>query len=142
MARSKWGGSTNLQGAFQVLLDKAVHAKVAPSEMPTMMLILSDMEFNQAVGGGWGKTGWDDTAQEMIEKMYTQAGYTVPKIVYWNIQSRSDSNKPVRFDKNGTCLVSGFSPSLLKNLLSGKDITPLSMMLQVIDSERYSVVTI
>jgi hypothetical protein len=143
MAHAKWGGSTNLQGAFKVLLEKAVRSKVAPSEMPTMMLILSDMEFNQAVGGGWGgRTSWTDTAQEMIEKMYAEAGYTMPKIVYWNIQSRSDSNKPVQFDKKGTALVSGFNVNILKNLLSGKDMTPLSMMMEVIGSPRYSVVTV
>ena len=143
MARAKWGGSTNLQGAFKVLLEKAVRSKVAPSEMPTMMLILSDMEFNQAVGGGWGgRTSWTDTAQEMIEKMYAEAGYTMPKIVYWNIQSRSDSNKPVQFDKKGTALVSGFSPALLTSLLAGKEMTPFSMMMEVIGSPRYSVVTV
>ena len=145
MACAKWGGSTNLQGAFEVLLEKAVRANVAPSEMPTMMLILSDMEFNEAVrGSGWGsrRPSWDDTAQEMIENMYTEAGYVVPKIVYWNIQSRSDSNKPVQFDKNGTCLVSGFSPALLTSLLAGKEMTPFSMMMEVIGSPRYSVVTV
>jgi hypothetical protein len=143
MAHAKWGGSTNLQGAFKVLLEKAVRSKVAPSEMPTMMLILSDMEFNQAVGGGWGgRTSWTDTAQEMIEKMYAEAGYTMPKIVYWNIQSRSDSNKPVQFDKKGTALVSGFSPALLTSLLAGKEMTPFSMMMEVIGSPRYSVVTV
>jgi hypothetical protein len=134
-----------LQGAFEVLLEKAVRANVVPSEMPTMMLILSDMEFNEAVrGSGWGsrRPSWDDTAQEMIENMYTEAGYVVPKIVYWNIQSRSDSNKPVQFDKNGTCLVSGFSPALLTSLLAGKEMTPFSMMMEVIGSPRYSVVTV
>jgi hypothetical protein len=66
----------------------------------------------------------------------------MPKIVYWNIQSRGDNNKPVQFDTNGTALVSGFSPALLTNLLGGKDMTPYSMMMSVIDSERYSVVTV
>jgi hypothetical protein len=143
MAHAKWGGSTNLQGAFKVLLDKAVSARVSQSEMPTMMLILSDMEFNAAVSGGWGRSGsWDLTAQEMIEKMYAEAGYVVPKIVYWNIHSRGDKNKPVQFDKQGTALVSGFSPALLTSLLGGKDMTPLSMMMDVIGSPRYSTVTI
>jgi hypothetical protein len=77
----------------------------------------------------------------MFEKMYAEAGYKMPKVVYWNIQSRQD-NFPVHFDKVGTCLVSGFSPSLLTNLLSGKDMSPLSMMLTVVNSERYSVVTV
>jgi hypothetical protein len=66
----------------------------------------------------------------------------MPKIVYWNLSSRGDKNKPVQFDKNGTALVSGFSPSLLKSILGGEEITPLSMMSKVIDSERYACVTV
>jgi hypothetical protein len=78
----------------------------------------------------------------MVESLYAQAGYKMPKLVYWNIQSRGDNNKPVQFDKEGTALVSGFSPALLTNLLAGKDMTPISMMLSVIDSERYAPVTV
>ena len=142
MADSNWGGSTNLESAFKLILNKAVASKVSVEEMPTMMLILSDMEFDSAVGGRWGRGGWNPTAHEMIEQMYTDAGYTMPKIVYWNIQSRGDNNKPVHFDEKGTCLVSGFSPSILTNLLSGKDMSPLSMMLTVINSERYQAITV
>jgi hypothetical protein len=129
------GYDTNVEKAFRMLLTKAVESNVAPEEMPTMILMLSDMEFNCGSVRGW-------TAQDMVESLYTQAGYTMPKIVYWNIQPRGDNNKPVQFDKEGTALVSGFSPALLTNLLAGKDMTPISMMLSVIDSERYAPVTI
>jgi hypothetical protein len=131
-----WDGSTDVEAVFRLILDKAKQSKVSESEMPTMILILSDMEFN---GGTRGNL--DLTAQEMFEKMYVDAGYKMPKVVYWNIHSKSD-NVPVQFDKNGTALVSGFSPALLTNLLAGKEMTPISMMMSVIDSERYSKVTI
>jgi hypothetical protein len=129
------GYSTDIEKAFTMLLNKAVENKVAPDQMPTMILILSDMEFDS---GSICKF----SAQEIFEAKYSKAGYIMPKIVYWNIQSRSDKNKPVRFDKQGTALVSGFSPSLLTSLLSGKDLTPISMMNEVIGSERYSSVTV
>lgn len=135
MKRSPWGGSTNLERAFSLILNKAVAGAVPQSEMPTMMLILSDMEFNQA-------SHWNDTAQDMIERKFKAAGYEMPKIVYWNLASRGDSNKPVHFDKKGTALVSGFSPSLLTNLLAGKELSPYAMMMTVIDSERYASVTV
>lgn len=129
------GYDTNVEKAFRMLLTKAVESNVAPEEMPTMILMLSDMEFNCGSVRGW-------TAQDMVESLYAQAGYKMPKLVYWNIQSRGDNNKPVQFDKEGTALVSGFSPALLTNLLAGKDMTPISMMLSVIDSERYAPVTV
>lgn len=135
MINSPWGGSTDVERAFGLVLDSAVKHSVPQSEMPTMMLILSDMEFNQA-------SRWSDTAQDMIERKFKAAGYEMPKIVYWNLASRGDSNKPVQYDKNGTALVSGFSPSILTNLLGGQEMTPYSMMMKVVDSERYAPVTI
>lgn len=135
LSRAEWEMSTDIEKVFKLILDKAKASKVSENEMPTMILILSDMEFNG------GSRIWDETSQQMFERMYSEAGYKMPKVVYWNIQSKSD-NFPVHFDKRGTCLVSGFSPALLKNLLAGKDLTPVSMMLDVINSERYSKVTI
>lgn len=136
MRDSKWGGSTNLAASFDLILNKATAANVSPEEMPTMMIIFSDMEFDSA------DSHWNDTAQEMIERKFATAGYKMPKIVYWNLASRGDKNKPVHFDKKGTCLVSGFSPSLLTNLLAGKEMTPYSMMMSVVDSDRYKSITI
>mgnify|MGYP005607192181 CR=1 FL=1 len=130
-------GNTNLQNVYELLLSQAKKHNVPESEMPTMLIIFSDMEFNSGVRGYN-----NNTAQEMLEKMYTEAGYTIPKVVYWNLASRNDKNKPVKFDKNGTALVSGFSPSLLSSLLGGKDMSPYSMMMTVIDSPRYSLVTV
>lgn len=136
MARSPWGGSTNLASSFDLILNKAKASRVPASEMPTMMIIFSDMEFNRT------DRSWNESAQQMIERKFAEAGYTMPKIVYWNLASRGDKNKPVHFDKAGTALVSGFSPSLLTSLLSGKDTSPVAMMNAVIDSERYASVTI
>jgi hypothetical protein len=136
LSRADWCMSTNIEKVFTTILNSAVSNNVPQYEMPTMVLILSDMEFNEGIRGNW-----DKTAQEIFESKYVEAGYKMPKIVYWNIQSRND-NFPVQFNKEGTCLVSGFSPSLLTSLLSGKDLTPHSIMMEVINSERYSVVTV
>ena len=137
-----WGGSTNLEATFKVLLQKAVEGNLSEEDMPTTILILSDMEFNSATAKGWGNNSdWNPTAHKMIETMYKDAGFNMPKIVYWNIQSRQD-NLPVRFDKQGTALVGGFSPAILTALLSGNEFTPYSIMRDVIDSERYNKVSI
>ena len=72
---------------------------------------------------------------------FIDAGYTMPKIVYWNLNARNN-NFPVQFDAQGTALVSGFSPALLTSLLSGKDFTPESMMFEVVNSKRYEPISI
>ena len=80
-------------------------------------------------------------AQSMIESMYKEAGYTKPDIIYWNLHSKG-SNFPVEFDKQGTALVSGFSPSILKSILGGKNMTPESILMDTINDERYSLITV
>lgn len=101
------------------------------------------MEFNEATNsrGGWysreSKTEWNPIAQNMIETMYTAAGYQVPQIVYWNIQSRN-GGVPVSFDKQGTALVSGFSPSIMTSLLKGEIESPQQIMDLTIMSDRYA----
>jgi hypothetical protein len=143
MSTSQWAMSTNLESAFALILNQAKKHNVPESEMPTSLIILSDMEFNSAINcNGWGsQSTWNPTAQQMIETMYSEAGYRMPKIIYWNLNGRGN-NYPVSFDKQGTALVSGFSPALLTSLLSGKDFTPESMMFDVVNSTRYEPVTI
>jgi hypothetical protein len=133
---SDWGMSTNLEGVFNLILDKATESKLPQSDLPNQILIVSDMEFNAAI---------DDsnlTAFGMIKKKYESSGYTIPEVVFWNVQSRSRGNLPVAFDENGTALISGFSPSIIKSLLSGNRITPLDIMNQSVESYRYSKVII
>ena len=142
LERADWGMNTDLQKTFKLILNQAVKHNIPLSEMPTKVLILSDMEFDSAINGHYDEVGeWDPTAQEMIKGMYEEAGYKMPEIVYWNIQSRQD-NVPTRFDEMGTALVSGFSPSIMKNILSCEELTPYKMMMETISSDRYKPITI
>ena len=100
------------------------------------------MEFDEATSSHWDPVSeWNPTAQQMIKGMYEKAGYQMPDIVYWNIQSRND-NCPTRFDESGTALVSGFSPSIMRSILSCKNITPYEVMMETIDSPRYEAITV
>lgn len=132
------GMSTNLQAAFTTILQTAVSNRVSQAEMPKFLLILSDMEFNSAVREGRSVTELD-SAMSMIEKKYAEAGYVRPKVVFWNLASRNN-NVPVTVDKYDTALVSGFSPSILKSILSAniKTFTPLNVVLETIMNERYN----
>jgi hypothetical protein len=137
LRRADWNMSTNLEAAFGLILDSAVRHQISQDEMPQTLLILSDMEFDAAIKP-YRKQ--NPTAFSMIEQQYSAAGYKMPQIVFWNLQSRRD-NVPVRSDQTGAALVSGFSPSIMKSLLGGEVFTPVSIMNQTIDSERYSIVT-
>lgn len=132
MVRSKWGMSTNLHAAFEKILDVAVKGNVPQSEMPEMVLILSDMQFNACVTH-------NDSAMEMIERKFTNAGYTIPQVVFWNLNA--SDNVPVKADKSGAALVSGFSPSIMKALLAAdmSEFTPEGIMLKTIMADRYKL---
>lgn len=125
-------GSTNLHAAFDKLLAVATKHAVRPEDMPEMLLILSDMQFNSCVR-------FDDSAQEMIRRKYHAAGYEMPKIVFWNLNAHYEST-PVRFDDNGVCHVSGFSPAIMKSVLANdlEEFTPYSVMMKTIMNERYA----
>ena len=97
MVKSEWEMGTNLHAAFKKILDTAVKGKVPQAEMPEVLLILSDMQFNQCVIH-------DDSAIEMIERKYREAGYEMPKVVFWNLNA-AYGNAPVKFDKSGTAQI-------------------------------------
>ena len=132
MSRSNWEMSTNLHAAMDKILSVAVKGSVPVSDMPKMLLILSDMQFNQC-------TTHDDSAMEMIERKFEAAGYSMPQIVFWNLNS--SGNVPVKADKSGAALVSGFSPSIMTSLLAADldQFTPEGIMLKTVMVPRYDI---
>ena len=132
MVSSDWGMSTNLHGAFNQILDTAVKNKVSQAEMPETLMIFSDMQFNACVR-------YDDSAMEMIARKYAEAGYDLPKVVFWNLNS--SGNAPVKFDKGGTALVSGFSPAIAASVLGADPdaFSPEAIMLKAVMNSRYDL---
>jgi len=133
LSRADWAQNTNLEKTFAMLLKHAKDNKVKPQDMPGTILILSDMQFDQC------SKEPTNTAMDMIEREYGEAGYKKPNVVFWNLRAVADQ-APVKFTKKGTALVSGFSPSILKSILANKGLTPLSIMEETINKERYSKV--
>jgi hypothetical protein len=132
LERSDWGMSTNLHGAFEAILSYAVKGGVNAGDMPKYVLVMSDMEFNHCAKH-------DDSAMGMIERKYKEAGYAVPNIVFWNLNARA-GNVPIKFDKPGVALVSGFSPSIMTSILKAEELDPASIMMTTLNSPRYSVI--
>jgi len=134
LARSAWDMSTNLQSVFNLILTTGIENNVPQSEMPDTIYIVSDMEFNSACERS-------STNYKLIREKYELAGYKAPNLVFWNVNN-CNTQSPITKDDEGTCLVSGCSPSILMTLLMGKMITPTGIMLDTINAERYETVTI
>ena len=132
MEKSNWEMGTNVIAAFRKVLDVAVKGNVSDAEMPSVLLILSDMAFDQCAR-------FDDSAMESIRRNFEAAGYTVPKVVFWNINA--SDNVPVKHNANGVALVSGFSPTIVRNVLQANDkFDPETIMMETIMSPRYDLV--
>jgi hypothetical protein len=138
---SDWGMNTSLESAFREVLTVAKNSNIPADQMPRYILILSDMEFDAAVRfTPFSGHSSNPRAIGMAQEMYEQAGYTLPKLIFWNLNARP-GNVPVRFREEGTALVSGFSPSLLKSILAAKTFTPVDIMMQTLNSERYQSIS-
>jgi hypothetical protein len=135
MDKNNWGGSTDLQSAFDLILSTAVSNKVAPKDMPSVLYIVSDMEFNGACQSN-RQTNFD-----VMKKKFERHGYPLPRVVWWNVAARNDQF-PIRADATGTALVSGCSPSILKSLLAAKDFDPMSIVYETVNNPRYDKVQV
>jgi len=145
-----WGMNTNIDGVFNLILESAVKGNVPEKDIPTKILIISDMEFDQSQRDDHNMWGlhekcvrvpkWDITAIEMMEQKYKDAGYKMPGIIFWNVNGRV-GNVPANEHHHNVGLVSGFSPAILTSILGGEEFTPKSLMLKALNVERYDAVS-
>lgn len=133
LRRAEWGMNTNLQAVFNLVLSKAKQNNLSQSDLPENILIISDMEFDSACGSR--------TNFEVIRDEFEAAGYKMPKLTFWNVNGR-EGNVPVSADTKDVALISGASPSIVKNVLAGKDFTPKGIMLETLLSERYEKIMV
>ncbi len=125
-------GNTNIQGVFELVLKTAVKNSIPQEEMPSVIYIISDMEFDVCTKDA--SISNFDYAKELFEKN----GYTLPQLVFWNVCSRRD-NVPVSMNEQGVVLVSGCSPRVF-SMVKSKKYDPNSFMEEVITSERYECI--
>lgn len=128
--RSRVGYDTNVEAVFRSILKYAKKHNLTDDDMPKKIYIVSDMEFNHI--GGF-------TAFEAAKAMFEGSGYTLPTLIFWNVESRG-AHSPVEFDERGVYLVSGCSPTIFKHTINTKATNPMEMMLDVLNSERYQAV--
>ena len=119
---------TNIERAMDTILQFSVRNKVPAEDMPDMLLIISDMQFNE------GTTDKSLNAQAMFEKQYRNAGYAMPVIVYWNV--RNSTGVPVRDEDTGVALFSGASPNSIRQAIEG-EMNPVSAMMRVVNREEF-----
>lgn len=122
--------NTNIQKVFELVLNAAVRNRVPQKDLPSTLYIISDMEFDSCAAG----TSLSNF--EYAAKLFRQAGYRLPNVVFWNVSSRNQQ-QPVTMNEQGVALVSGCSPRIFSMVMEGS-LDPFTFMLSVIDTERYA----
>ena len=122
--------NTNIQKVFELILNTAVKNAVPQEELPSTLYIISDMEFDACAEGA------DVTNFEYAKKRFEEAGYKLPRVVFWNVQSRN-AQQPVTQNEQGVALGSGCSPRIFGMLTAGT-LSPMGYMLDILGSERYA----
>ena len=138
LVESEWGYSTNLKAVYQLILDIAIKNKLTQKQLPPRVIVISDMQFNEgAVKAEWlydletGKTA----LKAEITNMFEAAGYKMPLTVWWNVSAR-EGQIPMTIKEEGL-MVSGFSPQILTAVLNNKIISPIDVLMDIVERKRY-----
>lgn len=134
--RTDVGYNTNVKAVFDMILKTAKENSYSQDDLPTHLYMVSDMEFDSANSGTA-----DERLFQTIAREYKEAGYEMPFLVFWNVDSRNDQ-QPMSMDQRGFQLVSGCSPSIFTSLLANKAVSAYDLMLEVLNGERYEAVTV
>ena len=124
--------NTNIEAVFDLILTTAVKSKMKQEDIPKNILILSDMEFDSCTSHANAKLF------KTIENNYKEAGYKLPRLIFWNIMSRT-CTIPIKENELGVILVSGFSTNIIKMLMSN-ETDPYQALLAVLNSDRYKTI--
>lgn len=126
MSNASWSGNTNLQATFNLILRRAIAARLEPCNMIKTLFIFTDMQFDQC----------DRRSQSVLQYAtiaFQKAGYIIPRIVCWNLRTSTAKTLPTTADHQGYCMVSGFSPELMKAILNAQEFSPEKIMTDVLD---------
>lgn len=138
--------NTNIEKVFDLILRTAVEENMTQADLPERILIISDMEFDSGVDfiregryGHYERMRDDDFKQTLfgsIKERYEAAGFKMPRLVFWNVNSRTNTI-PITENELGVTLISGYSVNLLKLVLSNST-DPWTVLKEILDSERYA----
>lgn len=117
---------TNIDKVFELILNSMKDSNSTQEDLPSHILIISDMEFDRGVysKGGTNFKGW--------KKAFKEAGFELPKIVFWNVAGRTNGLPVTKNDKD-CMMVSGFSINLLENMFNLDNYNPIEQMLMVLE---------
>lgn len=133
-AQSNWDMNTDFEKAYKKILSIAKTFNLTQDQMPTMLLVLSDMQFDESYSNHqWYES--DSTRKPAIEEIRSEFeyhDYEMPKLVFWNLRESRCAGSPAQCNDEGVALVSGFSPVLMKAILKNEHFNPVEIMKEAV----------
>lgn len=120
--------TTNVESVFNLVLETAVKEEMTQEDLPKRVLIISDLEYNSIPSSG--------VTFEILAERFRQEGYKMPKLIFWNVNSRTNTI-PIQENEEGVILLSGFSKNLMEMVMSS-EISPYKALVKILNSERYN----
>lgn len=149
--------NTNIEAVFDLILNVAIENKMKQEDLPSKLYIISDMQFDYATT----YYDWYDRRyvknrpfMQIMREKFENAGYKMPALIYWNVRASKCGMFHDTVDGEDVAMVSGYSASLFKSIIEGttfeesvdsngdtvikEKIDPMTVMLNTLNSERYS----
>ena len=159
LSNAPWGGSTNFGKALNMILSFAKDVNVPQDDMPNILFVFSDMQFNQAddtqssyCGRYYYRDGTKSStgflhSHASIKRAFEEAGYNCPHIVFWNLRGECRA-QPCETISPDVSQMSGYSETMLKAFMVGDLLsvegeppkTPWDLVKAVLDADRYDPV--
>lgn len=118
------GYDTNLEKAFMKVLNTATNNNLSQDDMPESIIVISDMEINSF--------GEDTTFLDAMKTRFENAGYKLPKLVWWNVNARNNTFHADASDD--AQFISGSSVSAFESLISGKTLSAIELVEQTLSA--------
>ena len=137
--------NTNLEAVFNLLLNIA-KSGIPAEDFVKNLFIISDMEIDQATneisycGSLYDRDSesyndFKSLMERIRDNWERQTDIPFPKLYYWNVNARNNTILDLGKDVS---YISGASPAILKQVLSGK--TGWELCLETLLGERYKVI--
>lgn len=128
--------NTDIEATFDLILDTAVRNHLRQDELPSACLVISDMQFDQAT-----KHEDNTTVIESCCQKFEALGYTMPRLIFWNVSVYAHNTIPVQMHPSGVILVSGFSKSIVDMVVS-RELDPETALKAELDAKCSIVDTV
>lgn len=140
-----WGSTNFLSVIDEIVRVRVQNPDIPIEDFPTILLVVSDMQFNPAPSYGCTER----TNYEEAMRRLKAVGLPEITVIWWQVNGRYGNDFPSTMDDKGTILLSGFDGSILSTLLNREQrsndapvtqIDPYEAMLRALDQEVLNMV--